>query len=43
MVRKKTTSEKEVINALNVMFLGDLGKGMTAMCKQAVENYNDDV
>ena len=42
MARKKTMSEKEVVNALHVLFPGDLGKGMATMCDQAVENYRND-
>jgi histone H3 len=42
MARKKTMSEKEVVSALTILFPGDLGKGMTTMCDQSVENYRDD-
>ncbi len=42
MAKKKTISNKEVLNAINVLFSGDIGKGMTTMCSQAVENYNSD-
>ena len=39
IAKKKTMSEKEVINALYILFPAELGKGMVAMCDQAVENY----
>jgi len=42
MAKKKTMSDKEVVNALHVLFPGDLGKGMSTMCDQAVENYRND-
>ena len=39
IAKKKTMSEKEVINALYILFPAELGKGMVAMCDQSVENY----
>ena len=40
MSKKKTISEKEVINTLYILFPGNLAKGMVTMCDQAVENYS---
>jgi histone H3 len=42
MAKKRTMSEKEVNNAIRILFLGDLAKGMIVMCNQAVENYHED-
>lgn len=39
IAKKKTLSEKEVINALHILFPGDVGKGMVTMCHQSIENY----
>ena len=37
--KKKTISEREVINALQVMFSGELVTGMLKVCEQAVKKY----
>jgi len=42
MAKKRTMSEKEVNNAIRILFLGDLANGMIVMCNQAVENYRED-
>ena len=42
MSKKKTMSDKEVINAIQILFPGDVGKGMITMSNQAVENYSED-
>ena len=39
IARKKTISEKEIINAINILFSPDLAKSMIGMCNQALENY----
>ena len=39
IAKKKTMSEKEVINTLYILFPIELAKGMVAMCDQSVENY----
>ena len=39
IAKKKTISEKEVNNAINVLFPAELARGMNTMSEQAVENY----
>ena len=37
--KKKTISEREVTNALRVLFSGELAIGMLKVCEQAIEKY----
>ncbi len=39
IAKKKTISEKEVANAISVLFPSELARGMNTMSEQAVENY----
>lgn len=39
IAKKRTISEKEIINSVNILFLPDLAKSMIGMCNQALENY----
>jgi histone H3 len=39
IAKKKTISEKEVINALRILFSRDFSKSMVSMCEEGIKNF----